>query len=152
MSSRFQKHRTWEWSPEMETPYKNIIKQPKKSFKHKNHSLCHGKIHGKIMEFSAPLGNPQKKLKLRSLRKFRGRPINNPRSQFWYHIEYKELSPQTNLLCLSYKRNILDIIFLLKSYHHMTEYIVTWYLPFKNEYVRSETRDFRRGSDVTLTN
>ena len=65
---------------------------------------------------------------------------NNPRRPSPNHIEYKTRLLQLNLLPLSYRREVLDISFILKSFQGKTGYDVQEYLRFSDEEVPRATR------------
>ena len=68
------------------------------------------------------------------------------------HIDYKTQLLQTNLLPLTFKREVLDISFFLKSCHGKTGYDIRKYLRFTDEDVRRATRAAARGCDLCVIN
>ena len=77
---------------------------------------------------------------------------NNPRRPSPYHLDYKTRLQICNLLPLSYRKEILDIIFFLKSYHGKTGYDVRRYLAFSDENSRRSTRQSIHGCLLKIRN
>jgi len=77
---------------------------------------------------------------------------NNPRRPSVYHISYTERLKQCNLLPLSYRREVLDITFFLKSYHDKTGFNVKSYLEFSDDIQIRPTRQQTHGCHLRLRN
>ena len=63
---------------------------------------------------------------------------------------YKQRLQECNLLPLSYRREILEVIFFLKSYHGMTGFNIRDYVAFVDEGDRRLTRETYEGSKLRV--
>lgn len=107
------------------------------------------------LEYSCQLWNPSNnKGQLYLIEGVQGRAtnyiINNPRRPSPAHKDYKARLLQVNLLPLSYRREILDVIFLLRSLHGHTGYDARTFLKFTDEDNPRVTRQSTRGCDLQL--
>ena len=107
-----------------------------------------------ILEFSSPLWSPHKKEDLYLLegvqRWATNYFTNNKRRPSDDHIDYKERLMRCNLLPLSYRREMLDITFFLKSYHGKTGYTISDYLEFSDTDASRPTRQSTHGCSLKL--
>ena len=106
------------------------------------------------VEYGSPLWNPHLKYLLEELERVQRRATNyitnNPRRPSPNHINYKTRLLQLNLLPLSYRREVLDITFFLKSFHGKTGYDVGKYLRFSDEQAPRETRRATLGNKLVV--
>jgi len=112
-------------------------------------------IRSKI-EFNSVIWSPHNKDDLTKLEGVQRRSTNfmtkNPRRPSPHHINYTERLKQCNLLPLSYRREVLDIIFFLKSYHGRTGYDVNQYLEFSVARGGRQTRQNTLGCHLKTKN
>jgi hypothetical protein len=112
-------------------------------------------IRSKI-EYGCALWNPHFKYLIEDLEGVQRRASNyilsNPRRPSPLHVEYKNRLLQLNLLPLSYRREIIDITFFLKSYHGKTEFDVKKYLKFSDENPTRTTRCATMGNSLIVKN
>ena len=99
------------------------------------------------LEYCSPLWNPHRKFCIEDIERVQRRANNfitsNPRRLSPLHVDYRQ---RLNLLPLSFRREVLDIIFFLKSYHDKTGYDIRTYLKFADEDAPRATRNAVRGT------
>jgi len=108
------------------------------------------------VEYNSTIWNPCNKEDLYRLEGVQRRATNfmtkNPRRPSPFHISYTERLTLCNLLPLSYRREVLDLTFFLKSYHGKTGYNVRDYVEFNDVQGTRPTRQQVRGCYLRTTN
>jgi len=108
------------------------------------------------VEYNSVLWNPHSKEEMYNLERIQRRATNfitnNPRRPSPDHIDYKERLLRCNLLPLTYRREVLDITFFLKSYHGLTGFAIRNYLQYSDEIVTLATRQQVQGCHLQTKN
>ena len=106
------------------------------------------------LEYSSVVWNPHSKDNIKKLEKLQRRATNyivrNAKRPSIHHKEYKTRLLECNLLPLFYRREVLDVIFFLKSYHGKTGFDISRYLKFTDEVAGRVTRNVARGNTIKI--
>ena len=106
------------------------------------------------LEYASCLWNPHAKGKIEDLERVQRRATNfltkNCRRPSPNHMDYTRRLQECNLLPLSYHREVLDVIFFLKSFHGKTGYNIWEYVRLADEERNRETRDTTEGTKLLL--
>ena len=97
-----------------------------------------------VLEYGSVLWNCKSKSKLQQLERIQRKATNfiliNPPYYAPNHISYKDRLIQLKLLPTTYRREILDIIFFLKSLHNKTSFNISSYVNFRPTPIGTTTR------------
>lgn len=108
------------------------------------------------LEYCSVIWSPHCKDQMTTLERIQQRATNyitsNPKRPSEYHVDYKTRLLRCNLLPLSYRREILDIIFFLKSYNGDTGYNVRDYVEFSDQIGGANTRQRTQGCYLRIIN
>ena len=98
-----------------------------------------------ILEFGSVVWSPSHKHHLRDLERVQRKATNfmtcNPPYFSPYHVDYKTRLLTCNLLPTSYRRELLDITFFLKSLNGKLDYNIHDYIKFNDRQTGARTRN-----------
>ena len=108
-----------------------------------------------LLEYNTVVWNPVTKDNITALESIQRKATNfitcNPKRPSPHHIEYKERLIACKLLPLTYRREVYDIMFFIKSLRKLIPYNILEYLSFQHDNITRVTRNRVIGLNLTYT-